>query len=69
MLQRPWYEMTEEELDDAIDEFHGGDTGATQSLGLHKFLGMTWDEYEAFLTGGVDAAKKVRDQASPPAAS
>ena len=34
------------EIDDYIDQWHGGDT----TIPLHTFLGMTQNEYELFVT-------------------
>lgn len=40
-------EVTEEDIDDYISEWHK----STSTLPLHEFLGMTWDEYGRWLEG------------------
>jgi hypothetical protein len=39
--------MTNEELDDLVDRWHNGEG---EGLELHEYLGMTWEEYEQWLT-------------------
>lgn len=33
------------DIDDLVDEWHKGDS----DLPLHEYLGMTWDEYQAWV--------------------
>ncbi len=37
----------EEDIDDKIDEWHNSDS----ELSIHEHLGMTWEEYAAFVEG------------------
>lgn len=38
-------EVLPQEVDDFVDRWHEG----TSELELHEFLGMTWDEYSAWV--------------------
>jgi hypothetical protein len=37
--------VTAEQIDEYVEEWHSSDTG----MGLHEYLGLTWDEYRAWV--------------------
>lgn len=43
--------MTDEEIDDKIEEWH--QTSSYKELSLHEFLGWTWQQYKNWVEKGV----------------
>lgn len=52
--------LSEEQIDDKIDEWHAGDTGVP----LHEYLGMTHEEYKHFLENTTQSLKDEMDDLS-----